>query len=78
MIPAMFCVCASISALRSPGPASRDPKTTRAFCSVASFSVFGSDSGGGSVGAVRVAGCTFRRGCERSSKSLLTIHYRTW
>jgi hypothetical protein len=57
MTPAMFFDAACISAFRSPGPARREPKITRAFASVSSFSVLGNDSGGGGVGAVRVMGC---------------------
>lgn len=67
MTPAMFLDAASISALRSPGPARRDPKTMRAFARVSSFAVFGKDSGGGGVGAVRVIEDTSLIGRESSS-----------
>lgn len=53
--PATWCEAASISFLRSAGPASFDPKTIRAFVSVSSSSVLGSDSGGGGAGVLRVA-----------------------
>jgi hypothetical protein len=67
MTPAISCEAASISFLLSAGPASLDPNTMRAFARVSSFGVFGCDSGGGDSGAVRVAGCVFDRGLERSS-----------
>lgn len=71
MIPAIFCEAASSSFFRSAGPASREPKTTRAFASVSSFSVLGSDSGGGGLGEVRVAVGVFDNGLERSSTIVL-------
>jgi hypothetical protein len=67
MTPAMFLDAASISALRSPGPARREPKTIHAFARVSSFAVFGNDSGGGGVGAVPVIEGTSLIGRESSS-----------
>lgn len=57
-MPATTWDAASISFRRSPGPASLDPKTMRAFSSVSSFCVFGRDSGGGVSGGVFVRGWT--------------------
>ena len=54
--PAIKVDLLSISARRSPGPASRDPKTTLAFWIRSSFSVLGDDSCDGDVALGGLAG----------------------
>lgn len=69
MTPAIFREEASISFLRSAGPANFEPKTMRALARVSSWVVVGGFSGGGGLGGVRVADCVCERGLDRSSGS---------
>jgi hypothetical protein len=67
-MPATTLEAASISARRSPGPASLDPNTMRPFSIASSLAVLGSDSAGGGFGVVRVAGVVLDNGRDRISR----------
>jgi len=60
-----------ISARRSPGPASLEPKITLAFWRRSSLSVLGDDAGNGDAGAVAVAGTVLLKGSSRRTRPQL-------